>query len=765
MEKLKKQKIWLCWKREPDENGRLTKKPYSPLGFRTGTSPDHSNEWVSYEEAQKAAEGYFDGIGFIIPEGYFFVDVDHQDAGSDLVLDLKHLMPTYMEISPSGNGLHFYGRCDAGKIPKGKREDGSLKLDEEYYSKNSSLGLEVYIGGLTSRFATYTGNERDLDGGTGVSVNECTQGLLGFLDAYMRRDRMEYSSEPIDPDAFETLTEDDIPEILDSLRRAKNGAKFIALFDNGEIPPGLSQSEADAALCALIAFRAGPNPDLINEIFMQSCLYRPKWDREDYWRPTVKAGIDACHGVFHHSVRKKPDFVFCDSKGRKYVSATRLAAYVKRTVRFLLVSEVKRGAYKKYVYRDGVYKLFSDDRFKGLLREAVESYDPDLVKMSVIDEAFKIISTDTNCVPITTLNDDEQYINFQNGLLDLESMELLPHSPDKYYTVQIGCKWKKHQIRTPTFDEYITVLTDGDAETQALLLEFMGAVISNVKGYRMKKALFMYGPGNTGKSQLKRLTEILLGEDNYSGIDLNQMEQRFGGGAIYGKRLTGTSDMGFMSVPELKLFKKATGGDTLFGEFKGQDGFEFVYGGLLWYCMNELPKFGGDDGQWVYDRILPVHCPNVMEESEQDHKLLDKMYAEREGIVQKAVMAFREVIRRGYRFTEPKKSKLNRTDYQTENNSALEFFHLAMVKRTEPIAKNDKYTVRGIYHVYTSWYNDTYGMAYRKSQKEFYKAISSYLGTDYEDMKIRHGSGLFLKDYTISEEACQRHGVEMPLVV
>ena len=34
--------------------------------------------------------------------------------------------------------------------------------------------------------------------------------------------------------------------------------------------------------------------------------------------------------------------------------------------------------------------------------------------------------------------------------------------------------------------------------------------------------------------------------------------------------------MSFLTVDELKTFKKITGGDSLFAEFKGQQGFEYV---------------------------------------------------------------------------------------------------------------------------------------------------------------------------------------------
>ena len=106
-------------------------------------------------------------------------------------------------------------------------------------------------------------------------------------------------------------------------------------------------------------------------------------------------------------------------------------------------------------------------------------------------------------------------------------------------------------------------------------------------------------------------------------------------------------------MDELKTFKKMTGGDSIYAEFKGQQGFEYTYNGLLWFCMNRLPKFGGDSGKWVYDRIMVVECKNVIPKAKQDKQLLDKMYSERDGIVYKAVKALQTVIANGYSFSEP----------------------------------------------------------------------------------------------------------------
>lgn len=759
MDKLKNKRVWVCWK-YVGKDGRLTKQPFAVSGKPTGTSNDHSAEWSIYDVAAAALnqpEKGFDGIGFVMPRGYFLLDMDHKDTSDPLFQDARSMFNTYAEASPSGNGFHFYGRVDIDRIPT-VQDDNGIKLDSKYYQKNSPLGMELYIGGLTNRFATFTGNSIS----AAIEIADCTDAVMSFLDKYMQREKVSTAdlvTTDISVDQFITLSEDDIPDIIDALRQQKNGERFSALFDSGTIPDGKSQSEADASLCAMIAFRTGPDPDLIDAIFRKSALYRDKWERADYRKATIEKGIRACGGTFHHNLRKRPPFVLNDEK-HDFVVPTLLADYVRTHLKYLFVREVKRGSYQKYVYVNGCYRNYSDDMFKGAIKKFIMDYDPLLVRMKLIEETYKQLITDLNHIPQTALNTDENLINFQNGLLDIRTLKLQPHDPTVYSSIQIPCDWTGEPTPTPFFDSYLDNLTNSDPETQRLLQEFMGACLSNVPGYRMKKALFMYGPGDTGKSQLKRLTEKLLGDGNYTGIDLQQMEARFGTSAIYGKRLAGTSDMSFMTVNELKIFKKATGGDALFAEFKGQDSFEFVYGGMLWFCMNELPKFGGDDGSWVFGRILPVHCPNIVAPEKQDHELLDKMYAERSGIVYKAVMAFRDAIQRGYRFTEPGSIKTARADYRSENNTAVEFFQTFMQKRKHPVKSSDSITVSKVYQAYCQWYAFNYGKGYKKTKKEFYRSIADSLGTSYDKMVCTNQNGTLLIDYCPIPDAWKEYGLE-----
>lgn len=56
-------------------------------------------------------------------------------------------------------------------------------------------------------------------------------------------------------------------DIVASLLKQKNGEKFRKLYNNGDYSEYGSQSEADCALCAMIAFRTGADLQMIDTVF------------------------------------------------------------------------------------------------------------------------------------------------------------------------------------------------------------------------------------------------------------------------------------------------------------------------------------------------------------------------------------------------------------------------------------------------------------------------------------------------------------------
>lgn len=451
----------------------------------------------------------------------------------------------------------------------------------------------------------------------------------------------------------------------------------------------------------------------------------------------------------HHpneQVDSLPSYIYEGKDGSQLISVPLLAEYFKKHQHYFSINSRENKRPVRHLYRNGVYGQISDEEIKKIIMHYITDYLPLSLKMRDVNEVFENICCDGNYYNADELDADENIINFENGLLHLDTMELKPHTPDFISTIQIPCKWDPFAASLPVFNGFMNTLTNGDAAVRRFLMQFIGVAISNVKGYRMKSALFMAGPGNTGKSQLKGLVEKLIGKQNCSPCDLKDIEERFGTSALYGKRLIGSSDMSFKPISELKIFKNMTGGDDIKVEFKGRDSFEYKYKGLIWFCTNQLPRFSGDKGDHVYDRIITVRCNNVVPKEKRDKYLLDKMYAEREAIVCAAVHALKGVIDSGMKFDIPEACDVEKERYRVENSPVLTFYKECCCEREQA----DNCTCARMYDVFKAWCNDNSGYTPKKS--EFRQELADCLAGGDISKLIKKVKGERYFTFTVTAE-------------
>lgn len=136
-EELKKQRQWVCWKKEQrkDQSGNIknTKVPYHPRGFRASTV--NAVTWTDYDTAKQAVQqGRFDGIGFVFTkeDPYVGIDLDHvlDENLQFKYKDAEKLFQeaqSYTELSPSGTGIHILGKAvlhDASHRTEADEEKG-----------------------------------------------------------------------------------------------------------------------------------------------------------------------------------------------------------------------------------------------------------------------------------------------------------------------------------------------------------------------------------------------------------------------------------------------------------------------------------------------------------------------------------------------------------------------------------------------------------------------------------------------------------------
>lgn len=441
------------------------------------------------------------------------------------------------------------------------------------------------------------------------------------------------------------------------------------------------------------------------------------------------------------------NWVLVNENGKKIISCPILYEFIKNNLHYIFVKNKAKESTLRYLYLNGYYKLVDDNEFKGIIKQFI----PLLLQNSkYVNEIFKLLCLDLKFVEMKKLNDNENIINFNNGILCLDTGELKPHSPKYLSTIRIPCNYKSNVLPPTTnyFDSFMNTLTNQNEEIRKLLLQFMGVVISNVKGYRMKKSLLMTGQGDSGKSVLKNFLTKLIGEENYSSIDLRKMESHFGRINLLNKRLVGSNDMSYLKIVELETFKQATGSDPIHGEYKGENGINFIFNGVLWFCTNQLPKFGGDQGDWVYNRIVVVECPNVIPDEKQDKKLVEHLLEEKDYIVSLAINELQQVIKNGYRYNIPESCNILNEKYKDDNNSFRTFLNECCTTRNSKEKITDHCTKGKIYKVYKAWYRDNFRGEHFSTTSEV-KTILQNL-SKFNVVMANHGNEYY-RDITLTE--------------
>lgn len=268
---------WVCW----GAKGKPRKMPFDP---RTG-SPAKAGKpetWADFQTAAQAVDaGRFEGVGFEFDAASCVVGIDFDHCLHDGKCDpwveawVKKL-DSYTEISPSGEGLHVF--CSA-HLP-----GQAIKRKE----------AEMYDRG---RYFTMTGRlygpEKPLR-----AAQDTVNALYAELQARAQKQQERPTEKPTAAPGGVDI--EDAP-LIAKMKKGRNGAAFSALW-NGDISAYPSHSEADVALCNILAWWTNGDPAKMDRLFRQSGLMREKWDRKQsgttYGAITIKNAASSTRGGY-----------------------------------------------------------------------------------------------------------------------------------------------------------------------------------------------------------------------------------------------------------------------------------------------------------------------------------------------------------------------------------------------------------------------------------------------------------------------------------
>ena len=226
-------------------------------------------------------------------------------------------------------------------------------------------------------------------------------------------------------------------------------------------------------------------------------------------------------------------------------------------------------------------------------------------------------------------------VNVTNGLLDLKTLELVPHRPEDLQTRMFGAAYRP-TATCSQFESFMEkVIPDQDMRTYV-----QRALGYTLLGDADQRSLFLiFGPSGTGKSTLMEAMRDVFGDygttaqagtfraaknDKAPTNDLHELR---------GKRFVSTSETAEGANFDEDLLKRLSGRDRVRSRALYQESQEWIPECTTWVATNNPPKFNSDDNAiWRRTKLIPFNTVLTGEDEVFDfaRKVL---HEERDGIL------------------------------------------------------------------------------------------------------------------------------------
>lgn len=728
---LKKEKQWVAW--------TLDKLPKNP---HTGKNAQSNNPatWGTFEQALASCDKYgFDGVGFVFDgKKYFGVDLDHCLEDDDLVTEFIETLGSYTEYSKSNQGIHIICK---GTLPDGRRRRGQI---------------EMYN---TGRYFCCTGNVYDEKY---TKVVDCTETIKVLHSKYL------YEETPkVAPKVFQAVDLSD-QEIIDKARNCKTGGVFQLLYSGQWQGLYSSQSEADLALCNHLAFWCQKDAQKIDRIFRTSGLMREKWDKlrgqYTYGQKTIEQAISHCVDVYEPQIVKNDTEIALAffGKGQNGVvelpknnydmtdtgNAQRLKDKYKGNIKYSYIR-------KKWYYwtgkiwavdNTGEIKKLADEVINDIKKEAFSEKDDDkqqeLLKWAIKTasskgkEAMVKETQHLDGIPILMEEFDcyNDYLNCQNGIINLRTGELLPHDSNFMMSRISYAEYDNSGKQPEMWLSFLNDVTNGDTDLKEYLQKCIGYSLTG--SIREQCAFFLYGIGNNGKSTfLDTISDLLGSYASNVQPDTIMMRKNDSGANSDIARLKSTR---FVTSEEPTegvrlnegLVKQLTGGGKVTCRFLYGDEFEYEPEFKIWIGTNHKPVIRGTDvGIWRRIRLIPFEV-NIPKDK-VDKNMKYKLRKELPQIMKWAVDGCIKWQNEGLEL--PKCVAQATNEYKVEMDILATFIESCI---EIDYVNGDIISAQDLFNLYGAWAkkNNEFEMTSRKFFIEIAKKLPE---------KVRRGSGIF----------------------
>lgn len=317
-----------------------------------------------------------------------------------------------------------------------------------------------------------------------------------------------------------------------------------------------------------------------------------------------------------------------------------------------------------HIYKDGVYSDKQEDIEKAMIRHI-----PALKRMQR-QETIAYLQLKAKHKKFAST----KYVVVKNGVFNLETWQLEDFTPEIITRNKIPVAYipgAYYEVTDKTFNK----IAVNDKKIRAILEEILGYIL--FRRNEFAATFILTGDGSNGKSSYLKIIRNLIGSENASSLDLNELDQRFKTAELFGKLANIGDDIGKGYIKESSIFKKLSTGETLNVERKGKDPFDFTNYAKLIFSANEMPRINDfSDGLGRRLQIVPFKAKFTPDDDDYDPFVTDKLLSDEsmQYVLNLALKSLKRLLTE-QKFTKSKAVEDELIKYQEENNPIISFVH------------------------------------------------------------------------------------------
>lgn len=307
------------------------------------------------------------------------------------------------------------------------------------------------------------------------------------------------------------------------------------------------------------------------------------------------------------------------------------------------------------------YDLQPPTRLRGF---AVNNFKPKPSKAVAVE--FEGLMGITNLVPAEFFGADlSGFINFQNGVLNVKTQELVTHSPERGFRYVLPYAYDP-KAKAPRFDKFLDEVTGDSKDLRKVLEEFGGYALSGDE-YWTHHCLLLTGEGRNGKSKYIEALQMAAGKDNYSTTKLEKFGSQNDLQLMEGKLFNVSEEISHKEMRLTEDLKTLSSGNTITVKLMYNQPYKIKNKAKLILTANTLPET--DDKSYAFkERMLIVpFLQNFETNGKKDPFLAEKFQAELPGIFNILFTGYLRLLKAG-RFTRSEAVEEQKRNYANDNN-------------------------------------------------------------------------------------------------